>query len=60
METEKLLTVADVQKLLTVSRMQTYKIMRRPDFPLLRIGKLYRVRAADLERWLTAQGVAPR
>ncbi len=49
-----LLTGDDLARIMQISRAQAYRIMQDPQLPVIRIGKLVRVRPADLERFLAA------
>ena len=48
---DKVLDAQGVADELGIGRTTAYQVMRRPDFPALRIGRVYRVRRSDLERW---------
>jgi excisionase family DNA binding protein len=59
---ERLLKPADVAEILQVSKAYAYVLMNRGEIPLVRIGKIVRVRLEDLERYIkekTAQNEAP-
>ena len=47
-----LLTVEDVATVLQLSMRSTYKLMHRPDFPLIKIGVKMYVREEDLDEYL--------
>jgi excisionase family DNA binding protein len=49
---ENLLKGGQVAKILHVSPSFAYLLMKRGDIPTVRIGKLIRVRQADLERYI--------
>jgi excisionase family DNA binding protein len=53
----RLLTVAEVATLMRVSRMTVYRLIRRGQLKAIRVGRNYRVREDDLERYLEAQAV---
>jgi excisionase family DNA binding protein len=57
---EGLLTAAEVARLLHISRSTVYKLMERGDLPSLRVRKLRRFRARDLERYLRRHSFPPR
>lgn len=57
--TERLLTAAEVAEDLRVSTMTVYRLIRRGELPAVRVGRNYRVRAADLETYLSSQIVDP-
>lgn len=56
--TGPLLTVAEVAEVLRVSNMTVYRLIKAGDLPALRVGKNYRIREADLTRFLDAGTVA--
>jgi excisionase family DNA binding protein len=47
-----LYTVAEVQRMLKISRGRAYELLSTGQIPDVRIGKLLRVRGADLEAYL--------
>lgn len=56
---ERLLTAAEVADDLRVSTMTVYRLIRRGELPAVRVGRNYRVRPEDLERYLAGQVVDP-
>lgn len=51
---DKLLyNVEDTAKALQLSMKSTYKLMHRPDFPLIKIGSKMFVREKDLDEYLS-------
>lgn len=54
-----LLTVAEVAEMLRVSTMTVYRLIRTGELPAVRVGRSYRVKQADLERYLEEQMVRP-
>ena len=59
---ERLLKPAEVAEILQVSKAYAYVLMNRGEIPLVRIGKIVRVRLEDLERYIkekTSQNEAP-
>lgn len=50
-----LLTVAEVATELRVSTMTVYRLIKAGELPALRIGKSYRLRPADVDRFLAAR-----
>jgi excisionase family DNA binding protein len=56
---DRLLTAAEVADQLRVSTMTIYRLIRRGELAAVRVGRNYRVRAADLDRFLDAQTVDP-
>lgn len=51
-DTPHLLTVAEVQARLRISRRTAYRLIERGDLPALRIGGSVRVDSDELEVWL--------
>ncbi len=49
---QPLLTSDEVAEILKVSRTSVYLMMKRGDFPIVRIGRVIRVRPEDLERYI--------
>jgi excisionase family DNA binding protein len=49
---EELLDIAAVAQYLGVSERTVYNKVRSGDLPAVKVGRLWRVRAADLEAWL--------
>lgn len=50
-----LLTVAEVAGTLRVSTMTVYRLIKAGELPAMRIGKSYRLRPADVDRFLAAR-----
>jgi excisionase family DNA binding protein len=51
----RLLTVAEVARTLRVSNMTVYRLVNAGELPALRIGKSYRLRPDDVDRYLAAR-----
>jgi len=49
---ESLLTVSEVAETLRVSNMTVYRLINAGELPALRVGRNYRIRAGDLDRFL--------
>jgi excisionase family DNA binding protein len=49
----RLLTVAEVARMLRVSNMTVYRLISGGELPALRIGKSYRLRDDDVDKYLT-------
>ena len=47
-----LYTVAEVQEILRIGKSRAYQLVQSGEIPSVRIGRLLRVRADDLERYL--------
>jgi excisionase family DNA binding protein len=56
--TGPLLTVSEVAKVLRVSNMTVYRLIKAGEIPALRVGKIYRIREHDLESYLEGSSVA--
>ena len=52
MNDKMLLNVEDVAAVLQLGMRSTYKLMHRPDFPLIKIGTKMYVREKDLDEYL--------
>ena len=57
--TQRLLTAGEVAEELRVSTMTVYRLIRRGELPAVRVGRNYRVRVEDLDRYLSEQIVDP-
>lgn len=53
----RLLTVAEVAAAMRVSNMTVYRLIKAGDLPAVRVGKNYRIREADVERYLSDRSV---
>ena len=54
----KLMSVQDVADKLNVKVPRVYELMRKEDFPVVRIGRQVRVAPAALDAWIAAGGAA--
>ena len=54
---DRLLTVAEVAATMRVSNMTVYRLIKSGELPALRVGKNYRVRESDVDRYLSEQAV---
>jgi excisionase family DNA binding protein len=54
---DHLMTVAEVAARMRVSNMTVYRLIKAGDLPALRVGKNYRVRESDVEKYLSARSV---
>jgi excisionase family DNA binding protein len=52
-----LLTVAEVAAAMRVSNMTVYRLIKSGELPAVRVGKNYRLRESDLERFLEERSV---
>jgi len=48
----KLLTVNEVAKILRVSNMTVYRLVKSKQIPAIRVGKNYRIKEKDVEIYL--------
>ena len=55
-----LLTVAEVAAIMRVSNMTVYRLIRGGDLPAIRVGKNYRIREAEAQRYLMERSVRVR
>jgi excisionase family DNA binding protein len=54
---DQLLTVAEVAAIMRVSNMTVYRLIKGAELPAIRVGKNYRVRESDVDRYLSARSV---
>jgi excisionase family DNA binding protein len=52
-----LLTVTEVANAMRVSNMTVYRLIKSGELPAVRVGKNYRLRETDLERFLEERSV---
>jgi excisionase family DNA binding protein len=57
-QTEQVLTVADVQKILKISRAMSYALVNSGTFPIIRIGKAIRIPTRTFQEWLYSSNPA--
>ena len=48
----ELLTVKEVAKILRVSNMTVYRLVKSKQLPAIRVGKNYRIKESDVNRYL--------
>lgn len=53
-------TVSEVAATMRVSNMTVYRLIKNGDLPALRVGKNYRIRESDVERYLDDRSVHVR
>ena len=53
-EKARFLTPAEVADMLRVSTMTVYRLIKAGDIPALKVGKSYRMREEDVDRWIAA------
>jgi len=49
---DRLLNAQDIAKILKVSKPQVYVMMRRGDFPVVKMGRLVRARESAVEKFI--------
>jgi excisionase family DNA binding protein len=54
---EPLLTVGEVAGMMRVSNMTVYRLIKSGQLSAIRVGKNYRIRRSDVERYLTERAV---
>lgn len=52
-----LLTVAEVARMMRVSTMTVYRLIKGGDLAAVRVGHNYRIREAEVERYLAGRAV---
>ncbi len=53
----QLLTVGEVATMLRVSNMTVYRLIKNGEMPAVRVGKGYRIRESELQRFLEERSV---
>jgi excisionase family DNA binding protein len=56
---DPLLTVGEVARLMRVSNMTVYRLIKSGQLAALRVGKNYRIRRRDVDRYLAERAVGP-
>ncbi|MGI9622663.1 MAG: helix-turn-helix domain-containing protein [Acidimicrobiales bacterium] len=51
----RFMTVAEVASLMRVSTMTVYRLIKAGDIPAVRVGKSYRLREDDVDRFLSSR-----
>lgn len=54
---DRLLTVGEVAGTMRVSNMTVYRLIKSGDLPAVRVGKNYRIRESDVDRYLQERTV---
>ena len=54
---ELLLTVSEVADTMRVSNMTVYRLIKSGELPALRVGKSYRLRRSEVQKFLSDQSV---
>lgn len=53
----KYIAPKELKELLGIGNNTLYALIHQPDFPLLKIGKVYRINTEDLDKYLKRQNV---
>jgi len=56
---DRLLTVGEVADLMRVSNMTVYRLIKSGSLAAIRVGKNYRIRESDVDRYLSDRAVRP-
>lgn len=56
---DRLLTVREVADAMRVSQMTVYRLIKSGELPAIRVGRNFRIRESELDRYFDAQTVAP-
>ncbi len=56
---DRLLTVGEVAALMRVSNMTVYRLIKSGSLAAIRVGKNYRIRESDVNRYLSDRTVHP-
>ena len=54
---DRLLTVGEVAAMMRVSNMTVYRLIKAGQLPAIRVGKNYRIRESDMDRYLEQRQV---
>ncbi len=54
---DRLLTVAEVADIMRVSNMTVYRLIKSGQLAAIRVGKNYRIRESEIERYLSERSV---
>ncbi|HEX9122476.1 MAG TPA: helix-turn-helix domain-containing protein [Actinomycetota bacterium] len=54
---DRLLTVSEVCQEMRVSSMTVYRLIKSGELPAIRLGRSYRVRESDVDRYLSGRSV---
>ncbi len=56
--TDAFLTTEDVLSYLRVNARTVYRLIREGELPAVRVGRQWRIKRRDLDRWVAAQRIA--
>lgn len=54
---DRLLTVREVAEAMRVSQMTVYRLIRAGDLPAIRVGRNFRIRESDVDRYFDSRAV---
>ena len=60
LSSERLMTVSEVAELMRVSNMTVYRLIKSGQLSAIRVGKNYRIRETDVQRYLSDRSVRVR
>ena len=52
---QEILTVKEIQSILRIGQVNAYQLIRTPGFPVIKIGRAYRIPRASFYDWLSRQ-----
>lgn len=56
---DRLLTVREVADAMRVSHMTVYRLIKSGELPAIRVGRNFRIRESELDRYFDSQTVSP-
>ena len=56
--TNSVLTVKEVQHILRIGQVNAYQLIRTPGFPVIKIGRAYRIPRDSFFQWLNNQHIS--
>ena len=55
---QEILTVKEIQHILRIGQVNAYQLIRTPGFPVVKIGRAYRIPRSSFYDWLSRQKCA--
>lgn len=55
---QEIFTVKEIQHILRIGQVNAYQLIRTPGFPVIKIGRAYRIPRAGFYDWLSRQHCA--
>lgn len=52
---QEIFTVKEIQHILRIGQVNAYQLIRTPGFPVIKIGRAYRIPRASFYDWLSRQ-----